>query len=209
MKTGSPAEKSNHEIIILPPALLIGAPVDAPQARRPAPAFRLAVSAPDCDRLRVRHRDVDQEPLFTMKQITKYQAFDGKEFTSEVECENYEDFSNRVKEAMIGWPEEPKNDGCSFANGGGYIQIPKEILRCVRIRLLDLISEKCDHPWVKETYDESKHASWVGGLIGEMPYPELQKAWGRLCNIDTEGREWGQGYYAAHPNEGKQICLNP
>lgn len=139
--------------------------------------------------------------------ITKYKANDGREFLSEFECYNYEAFNERIKDAMRDWPEHPA--GCDFENGSGYFQIPVPMLRACRVRLLDLAAEKTDHRWIRECYDESKHLSWAARIIDELPYDSLSRAFNRLMCVDSQNREWGQPYFAAHPEAAKNVCLNP
>ena len=35
----------------------------------------------------------------------------------------------------------------------------------------------------------------------------LWRAWCRLTNIDDQGREWGQAYFAMHPEMAKNVVL--
>ena len=144
-----------------------------------------------------------------MKTITKFRAIDGKEFNNENECLDYENLISKVNNIMKTLPSLPKDDGCSFSNGNGYIQHDKMILRKVQINLLKEIKNHIDHKWIQQTIDdENVHPSYVGRLVGDYDIKPLNKAWNRFMCIDKLGREWGQPYYASNPNEGKQICIN-
>lgn len=142
-----------------------------------------------------------------MEQITKWKADDGTEFTEESECAAYEKMCADVTLVMSAFPAQPENDSCSFANGGGYLQLSEEVVADVRGKLLDIIATKIDHKWVEESRDTKIHPSYVDRLLGDYDIRPLCSAWGRLSKIDKQWREWGQPYYATHPDEGKQIML--
>ena len=103
----------------------------------------------------------------------------------------------------------PKDDGCSFANGDGYIKHDKAKLRNAQIQILKLCKERIDHKWIQQTIeDESVHPSYVGRLIDDYNIRPLNKAWFRFMCVDNQNREWGQPYYANNPEKGKQVQLN-
>ena len=139
-----------------------------------------------------------------MKTIQKYEANDGSVWDTETECLAHESLCERIRNVMKAFPPLPKNDGCSFANGGGYIQLSEPIVTKVREQLLDLIGEKVTHKWVQESRGGKKHPSWVHRLLSDCEITPLSKAWYRICCVDDQWREWGQPYYAAHPTEGEQ-----
>jgi len=140
-----------------------------------------------------------------MKQITKWQADDGTEFTDEIVCLDYELLCGKVTKIMSAFPVPP--EGCVFANGGGYLQLSEEVVTTVRNQILDLIATKIDHHWVEESRDPRIHTSWVARLVGDYNIRPLSAAWERLSCIDNQWREWGQPYYANNPDEGCQIEL--
>jgi len=145
-----------------------------------------------------------------MKTITKYQAEDGKEFTSIAECVEYDGIINNVKLIMADLPQRPDETGCSFENGGGFIQHDKANLNRVRTNLLRQINKHIKHNWIDQAIeDESIHHSWVGRLVSDYSIPPFEKAWYRFMCIDNQGREWGQPYFASNPEKSKnQTCLN-
>lgn len=144
-----------------------------------------------------------------METITKFKAIDGTEFTSETECLKYELLIKRVDEIMSLLPPTPKDDGCSFANGDGYIKHEKTELRNAQVKLLEICKEYIDHKWIQQSIDdETVHCSWVGRLLGDYGIKPLNNAWYRFSCVDNQSREWGQPYYANNPEKGKQVQLN-
>jgi len=144
-----------------------------------------------------------------METITKFKAIDGTEFTSETECLKYELLIKRVGEIMALLPPTPKDDGCSFANGDGYIKHDKAKLRNAQVQILGLCKDYIDHKWIQQTIDdESVHPSYVGRLIDDYNIRPINKAWFRFMCVDKQNREWGQPYYANNPEKGKQVQLN-
>lgn len=145
-----------------------------------------------------------------MRKIVKYKAVDNTEFDFEKDCLEYEYLIKRVKAIMKVLPKLPENDGCSFSNGGGYIQHDRATLRKVKLELLEQIKKYVNHDWVQQTIDnENTHSSWVARLLDDYNIRPLRSAWYRFSCIDDLDREWGQPYYALNPTEGKQICINP
>jgi hypothetical protein len=142
-----------------------------------------------------------------MEQITKWKSDDGCEFTNLAECMAYETLCTQVDQIMMVFPKRPENDGCSFANGGGFIQLSEEIVKKARGNLLDLIATKIDHKWVMQSKDMNTHPSYVARLVGDWGIKPFCQAWDRFNCIDPQWREWGQPYYASHPDEGKQIMV--
>lgn len=140
-----------------------------------------------------------------MEKITKFKAIDGSEFYEESKCRDYETLIAEVEQIMSAFPPLPQNDGCKFANGGGYIQHSKENFDSVKAALLDVAGRFCSHRWIEQTKaDPSVHLSWAARLIGETGLRPLENAWNRLMCIDTLYREWGQPYFASNPEKAEQ-----
>ena len=139
-----------------------------------------------------------------MKAITKYKANDGTEFETEKQCQEYESLCARVSAVMEAWPEHPKNDGCSFVNGGGFIQLTKGTFEQVRSNLLDIIAQEIPNQWVEQSKDGTRHPIWVGRLLSDAGSGPLYSAWLRIQCVDPSFREWGQPYYANNPEKGEQ-----
>ncbi len=139
-----------------------------------------------------------------MKSIIKYVADDGAEFTTETKCAEYEALCAEIAAVVGKLKPIPKDDGCRFANGGGFIQQDEATFREVRRGLLLIAQRVCPMKWIDESLaDETVHASWAGRIIGESSRP-LSSAWNRIHCTDGTFREWGQPYYAMHPDQGTQ-----
>ena len=88
-----------------------------------------------------------------------------------------------------------------------YIKISKINIKELRIKTININKTKIKHKWIQQSIDDDTiHPSYVGRIVdGNAPF---SKAWYRFMCIDKDYREWGQGYFALHPNEGKQVKLN-
>jgi len=141
-----------------------------------------------------------------METITKFKAIDGKEFTDKNECIKYESLIERVNNVMSALPKNP--DGCDFANGSGFIQHDKQVLRQTQVKILELCKEYIDHKWIQQSIDDiTVHPSWVARLLGDYGIRPLENAWNRFQCVDSQGREWGQPYYAANPEKASQVQI--
>jgi hypothetical protein len=142
-----------------------------------------------------------------MKQITKYAAADGAEFTSADACIAYEALVAEIAEIMRTLPARPRDDGCRFSNGHGCIQHDPAQLAVVRVALLRIgLRYVGDHPnspkWLQQSIDDpTVHPGWAGRLMDDAAPRPLSAAWYRFMCIDGQGREWGQPYYADHPDQ--------
>lgn len=136
-----------------------------------------------------------------MKEITKYVATDGKEFYEKEKCLSYEDVIAEVAEIMRDFPPEPQNDGCAFANGGGYIQHKSSYFSKAKSELLALARRFSEHDWLANA---DAHPSYAHRIIGELGLPPLDNAWQRIHKTDKLFREWGQVYFVEHPNDAKK-----
>lgn len=132
-----------------------------------------------------------------MEIITKYKAEDGSVFNSEYDCMQYERLCLMVNEFMQELNPLPKENGCNFANGGGYIQQKKRPVERAKKEIVDLGKR-----WLASKHNWSFNS--IGRLFDDSGVKCLYHAWGRLSNIDTQYREWGQGYYAINPHKGVQ-----
>lgn len=145
-----------------------------------------------------------------MKQITKFKAYNGREFTSADECLDYEARCKKADAVIARLATASELPGCGFANGEGFLQHdPKTFLK-VRSDLLKLAMAESDHKWIGQSLaDPTVDPSWAGRIIGEGCNEQLDAAWRRVSCTDKSFREWGQPYYASHPEQGKQKQLNP
>lgn len=132
-----------------------------------------------------------------MKQITKFQASDGAEFSTEKNCNDYENIIREVKRIMKPLGPLPKDKSCNFANGRGYIPHDPELVERLKKELVEY-GRKVLHIDGDVSYGQ------FGRYADDSGVSPLYRAWSRLANCDKRGREWGQQFYANNPNEGKQ-----
>ena len=118
--------------------------------------------------------------------ITMYEADDGSRWDVEAKAVERDELiaECQAKEQEIGLRPVPKDDGCKFGNGGGFVQQPAGS----RDLMIGFLKSKRAHR------DSD-------GPIGRML--------GRAYRLDDNDREWGQQYYATHPDEGEQFEAIP
>lgn len=144
-----------------------------------------------------------------MKTITKYVAYTGAEFTSETECLAHEAKSKAADAIVAQLVPRPKGSSCDFENGSGFIQQESKTFFKVRRELLELAKTETNMEWIQQSIDDpTVHPSWAGRIISESDNTQLARAWYRICCIDKDFREWGQPYYADHPEEATSKKLN-
>jgi len=135
-----------------------------------------------------------------MKIITKYRADDGTEFNSEAEAVNHDALCLEIKEVISDLPKRPSN-GYKFENGEGFIQHQPHVFWGVRDALIAIGKRYINYGWLDKTLkDRDIHPSWVLRLFDEQ-CPALSRAWYRIMCTDKKLREWGQPYFADHPDE--------
>lgn len=145
-----------------------------------------------------------------MKPITRYEADDGSVWKTEDEAIFRDTLSKKVKDAMAPLGSRPDLPHCEFSNGGGYFHHHPSEVSEVKRSLLALVRE---YGWEWEGLKnatcppEDVSPDWFARILdGERQGP-LNRAYCRLMCLDADGREWGQPYYAMHPDEGTQLCL--
>jgi hypothetical protein len=149
-----------------------------------------------------------------VKALTVYEAMDGTRFDSPALCMARDEMVSRCR--TIAGFLEPVPDTCDFANGSGYVQQNADTYATVRNMLLDICAayfngeDALRHIQAarEKAVGEASH-SFVGRYLDDSrSLDPVRRVWARLCNIDAQCREWGQPYYAAHPSEAKNVCLN-
>jgi hypothetical protein len=142
-----------------------------------------------------------------MEVVTRYIAFDGKEFTGIADCMQYEANCVMAENIMRGIPDVAR--GYDFANGGGYIQHDLRDLLKTRNEFLEFCRRFTKHKWLQETIDKgwNAHSSWVGRILEECLPHSICRHWYRFYCIDNDGREWGDPFYANNPQKAKQMRL--
>lgn len=144
-----------------------------------------------------------------MEAITKFRAYNGDEFATMEQCDKYEQNCRAADAVVALLKPTPKDDGCRFTNGHGYIQQDVEVFERVRSGLLLRARDECPHKFIDQSIaDPGIHSSWAGRIIGEGCTKQLNRAWHRIMCTDAQFREWGQPFFANNPEKGDQICLN-
>ena len=151
-----------------------------------------------------------------MKTITKYRAYDGREFMVKKHCELYEKHELEVERIMLQLPERP--DSHVFLSGDGYIQHDGDILLKVRQELLAIAEVYASPPFNPKggyPYKNILHAQtsklflWPDRTINELPCPEnLKKASIRMTSINKKMREYASNFDAFKGYRLQNIQLN-
>jgi hypothetical protein len=144
-----------------------------------------------------------------MKAITKFVSDDGLEFTDEGKCVSYEALCKEVSEVMSKLSPRPILPGCGFENGDGYIQHDPEAALAAKVAILKIANGIFPHKWFDQSMaDDRVDPSWAGRLIGDFWQKCLYQAWQRFQCMDKQFREYGQPYFALHPEQAKNVRLN-
>lgn len=145
-----------------------------------------------------------------MRDIQKFQAVDGKEFLSKIDCENHEKLIFRL--THITSSLYPLPDGCDFLNGKGYLQYDIHYINNVKLKFLKLIEVTTEWNKLKEAVAAQRLNLYTFSILGRylddsdsVFYATYSRLFG---NIDENGREWGQAYYKNNPDKAEQIQLN-
>lgn len=147
-----------------------------------------------------------------MKELTVYVAEDGARFDTRDSCGAHDLLVSRCRDIEAQLRPTPKDDHLEFANGGGYVQQLDAAYTKVKDELLMLYSEHCDYSHSTMRHiDEARRRpcgeagfSMIPRLFDSGDTRPIDRIWHRLVCIDSRCREWGQPYFATHPNEGKQ-----
>lgn len=148
-----------------------------------------------------------------MKQIAKWKADDGAEFNDEAACAAYESLCAEVAGVMARLPPRPDDAGCRFSNGHGYLKhdpvvwlgVQRDIARIGRRSFTD----ECATRHFNFVIDGDKPLghTMIGRFIDDGCPRPVYRAWSRLMCVDQEYREWGQPYYALHPDQAEHVAL--
>ena len=140
-----------------------------------------------------------------MKEIVKYEAFDGTEFKSMEDCARHEQMCDLVSSAMISLVSVP--DNCDFFNGKGYIQQNQDDVIEARKNIIQICKDYYPESFSQFSGDELPN-SIIGRYIDDCCHTAIKAAWHRFICMDDSFREWGQLYFSLHPEKAEQICLN-
>jgi hypothetical protein len=157
--------------------------------------------------------DTTEAEVWAMKAITMYEAEDGSRFTDAGEAAKRDGILEAVAAVMAPLGVVPEHDGCDFENGHGYYQHDPGTIRSVRLALYELSKEKLrwwtdgqieNHGMTHERLALEVHPSWHLRMLDGSCRP-LEKAWTRIYRIDSQGREWGQPYFADNTPSGDKL----
>lgn len=138
-----------------------------------------------------------------MEAIIIYKASDGRRFDVEADCITHENIVGKLTELFQRFPALPKDDGCEFTNGGGYIQHTRDIYEKVTA---DFYGLACQYHKGLEQYPCNSYAFWRTLDDSGSPFYGYGH---RLLNINEKTfREYGQGYYRANPEKCKGGQIN-
>ena len=144
-----------------------------------------------------------------MKSIIKYVSEDGREFTDEQSCVTYEALCKEVNAIMSRLIPRPDLPSCSFENGAGYIQHDASTAQEAKLGILSIAKRIYPHAWFDQSIsDKNVDPSWAGRIIGEFSQKCVYQAWSRFQCMDKQFREYGQPYYALHPERADDVKLN-
>jgi hypothetical protein len=149
--------------------------------------------------------------MMTMQVVTRYVANDGSEWQDAESCTARDLLLAEVACAMVGLKDTPKE-----CNWNGYVQQDPKVVRQCKWSLFQIANrdgmlkrwidhQKTMHGMTDEKFLTEVHPSWFVRMSdGCGP---LEKAYSRLCNIDSEFREWNQPHYAMNPGSGEMVCV--
>jgi hypothetical protein len=142
-----------------------------------------------------------------MKEVTKFEANDGKIFESKDKCAEYESMLLQTEIVMSFLKPRPDDKGCSFSNGGGYIQQESDVVCEAMRKIVQISGYKFEDQKEKDHFLKNPFMyrnGIIGRVLSDGDNCALYGAWIRFMCIDGLFREWGQPYYASHPESGKQ-----
>lgn len=143
-----------------------------------------------------------------MRPVTQYESNDGSIWSTEVEATKRDALLSAIADAMAPMGQRP-NDR-QFSDGRSYVQHAPEAVLQTKRKLVAIARKEHswwfdDHPNINP--DDVHPMGIVGRILSDNPGP-LNDAWYRLTCTDSQGREWRQTYYVAHPTPGA-TPLNP
>lgn len=141
-----------------------------------------------------------------MQAITKYKSDRGREYATAEKAEAADKLFAMQQEVSRLLPQAV-DETCRYANGHGYVQHTQEdvdafvagITRLIRYEFGD--ESECLKAWM-EGY---RYAGRYLDDSGSNTY----RLWSRWACIDSQLREWGQGFYKLNPHEGEQVQWQP
>lgn len=141
-----------------------------------------------------------------MEKITKYKTTDGTEFTELVKAEEHEQLLLQIDRVMAPLGDTPKE----VKDGKGWVHHDLERVFDAREGILEICRARgyAKHYPAFNTHGKNTHPmSIIGRVLNDGGGP-LDKAWGRFCRIDEQGREHQQPYYAYTGGpDASHVCI--
>lgn len=140
-----------------------------------------------------------------------YVADDGTHFADEADCRKRDALIARVS-AAVAVLLKPRPDDISFDNGHGYVAQDPAAVRAYKVALLAIARDEMPSfagPTQLGADPDRIHPQGMAWRWLDECAPPIARAWQRLACIDRDGREWGQPYYATHPEHGEQFEVQP
>lgn len=133
------------------------------------------------------------------KQVTVWEAHDGKIYKTAEDCREHEALDASIAEILGTLKDRPEG----LRDGDSIEQDPGKAGKACN-DFLTLCQHHSDHRWFQqavenEQLDTCRHG--VGRLIDEM-HPLLRRAWFRFMCMDQHWREWDQVYNAIQSRDG-------
>jgi len=177
------------------------------QALRPLGGIRQVLH------LRSVTEDRNRDRKKAMKAITQFQSEDGKVFDSADKCGEHERLCIAVEQVMKPL-EIPKEQSKGVSDGIGWYQHDINAVYAAREGILALARPKYAKSFpVFNTPGKDAHPlSVIGRILSDCTdwHDPIGNAWGRFAQIDEQGREHQQCYFAyTNGPEKEHVCLNP
>ena len=133
-----------------------------------------------------------------MKEIIMYKSLYGEIFKDKNACLAQDELYEKCKVIGSKLGPLPKDEGCDFSNGKGFLRHSTAIQ-------LRLVREIEDLALSMKIVEDSK-LNFLGRILSDSSeYGPLRDLYSRLQCIDSQGREWGQMYFAINENKGEQV----
>ena len=141
-----------------------------------------------------------------MQEVTKFKSIDGRLFDTPLECTSHESMLEQIKNAMSLLKPKPENDNCKFANGDGYIQQNVSDVLKAMVEVVTVADPGINKSQMQSFLSDpfACRNGIIGRYLSDCGNNAAWEAWSRFMCIDDLGREWGQPYYASHPEDAKQ-----
>jgi hypothetical protein len=149
-----------------------------------------------------------------VKAVQKFLADDGTQFDTEHDAMQHESLCQEIWRLMQKLRPLPDLPHCEFANGAGYVQqIPADFLH-VQAELARIAQRSFPSGNFSHHFDHAINATkpaghtFIGRLMDDGCPSPVSRAWNRIMCTDDQFREWGQPYYAMHPEKATQRCFS-